>query len=67
MSDIVSQLRLIAASPSLMGMTAPWCGEAADRIEQLERENAELRHDIERHVAIAAELAGQSIREEDGK
>lgn len=43
MSDLISRLRTIAAAPNLIGPSAEWCGLAADRIEALERENAELR------------------------
>lgn len=32
-------------------------GEAADEIQKLRAENADLHHDIARHVQIAAELA----------
>lgn len=56
MSDIVDDLKMVAAAPNLLGPAAGWCGKAAEEILRLRAEVEELRNYASQKSQQVAEL-----------
>jgi hypothetical protein len=63
MSDLTERLRIIGASKNILGKHVSFCTEAADEIDRLTRELAEVREALEgmlQYAGIIEERCGEA-------